>query len=280
MPKVSIILPAYNCSRYLPESVASVLAQTFRDFELFIIDDGSTDDTGELVKRYLSDARVAYIRQDHGGLSSARNKGIDNSRGNYIAFIDGDDICVKEKIEKQLRVMERDRNIDVVYSSERYFCDDAPEKSLPSPYEKLSGDLLIFLKRSNFIHISTVMARHSSIEGIRFDPFLKSHEDWDFFLKLAEKRKKYFYLAEELSLIRVRKDSMTTASPIMDSSRTLVGERAQKIWVHLKKESRITTPSGIAKFVRRLTLKTRAWLLGFPASPRFNRPLPFREVTR
>ncbi len=278
MPKVSVILPAYNCARYLSESISSALAQTFADLELLAIDDGSTDETRDAVSRFLPDARVVYIRQDHLGLSSARNRGIEASRGDYIAFLDGDDLFLKDKIEKQVRALDRGRAIDVSYTSERYFLAGAKNESLPSPYEKFSGDLLFFLKRSNFIHISTAMVRRSSLDGIRFDPLLKSHEDWDFFLRLAAKASRFSCIREELSLIRVRKGSMTEANPVMDSSRRIVGERGKKIWKELKERRALTTRKGIQNLTRYCVLKTRAGLEGFPHSPKFNKPLPFRKA--
>jgi glycosyltransferase involved in cell wall biosynthesis len=242
-----------------------------------VVDDGSKDDTRALVERYRSDPRVVYIRQEHGGLPKARNAGIEASRGEHIAFIDGDDMFVREKVEKQVRLLDSGRDVDVAYTSERYFIDGAPGHSFPSPYEKLSGDLLFFLKRSNFIHVSTVMVRRSSLGSIRFDPDLKSHEDWDFFLRLAEKGRRFRCLHEELSLIRARGDSMTTEAPVMDSSRRLVGERARTMWADLKGGINLNTREGIRRLARYLMLKTRAMLLNFPDSPRFNRPLPYRK---
>lgn len=277
MPKVSVILPTYNGSRYLKDSVPSVMSQTFRDFELLIIDDGSTDQTKDVIGGYRSDPRFIYTKQQHAGLSEARNRGLESARGEYIAFIDCDDIFLKEKLKRQVQAFDKNAVADVVYTSERFFYDGEEERSFPSPYEKLSGDLLFFLKRSNFIHISTIMVRKDLLRDVRFDPLLKSHEDWDFLLRISEKGALFYYIPEELSLIRIRKGSMTQETGIMDSSRDLVGERAKKIWHDLKRSAGLTNPDGFNKLVRYAKLKMRARLLGFPDAPKFNRPAPSKD---
>ena len=275
MSRVSVILPTYNCAGYIQDSLSSALSQTFDDLEVVIIDDGSSDDTEGLVSRSFRDNRIRYIKQGHLGLSAARNRGIDEARGELIAFIDADDIFLDNKIARQAQVFEKYKTARAAYSSEKYFYDGDRERLLESPHAKLSGDLLFFLKRSNFIHISTVMLRRAGLEGIRFDPALKSHEDWDFFLKLSASGAKFYYVPETLSLIRIRQKSMTAQSSVMDSSRAIVGGRAKKIWANLKNSSRPTSQKGLSILARYLSLKIRAKLLNFPNAPRFNRPSLF-----
>jgi glycosyltransferase involved in cell wall biosynthesis len=267
MPKVSVILPTYNCAKYLPESIESVLSQTCKDLELLVVDDGSTDNTKELMSRYASRPEVVYIYQDHAGLPAARNTGLKRASGEFIAFIDADDMFLPIRIEKQLRVFDSRKNADIVYTAWRYFYDDDRRNSMPSPHAKLSGDILFFLKRSNFIPIVTAMVRRSSLGEIRFDESLKSHEDWDLWLKLAGEGKNFFCLDEELTLIRVRKSSMTYEHSVMDESRSIVGLRAKAVWTQMKKRDPL----------RYLKLRTVALALSFPDAPRFNKPLPFKR---
>lgn len=260
-PKVSVILPAYNCARYLPDSVGSVLSQEFGDFELIIIDDGSSDGTGEFAKKNFADPRIVYARQEHSGLSAARNNGLRRARGEFVAFIDADDIFMPQKLMSQTVIFESKKGIDAVYTTEKYFFEDDKTRLIDSPYTKLSGDLFFFLKRSNFIHVSTVMLRRSSLAGIEFDASLKSHEDWDFFLKLSARGTRFHYLPEALSLVRVRRTSMTAASPVMDESRKVVGERAKELWKKIKTGSP----------VRYVSARLRAMICGFPSAKKFNR---------
>ncbi|MBL8864553.1 MAG: glycosyltransferase family 2 protein, partial [Planctomycetia bacterium] len=101
-PAVSVVMAAKNYARFLPEAVESVFAQTFADWELVIVDDGSTDDTPAAVKPYLADARVRYVRSDRLGQSRAKNLGLRLSRGEYVAFLDADDAWMPTNLEKQL----------------------------------------------------------------------------------------------------------------------------------------------------------------------------------
>lgn len=90
--KISIIVPVYNAARYLPQTIESLLCQTYKNIELILVDDGSTDDSLAICKRYESDSRVVVIHQENGGVSCARNTGIANSIGEYIGFVDADDV--------------------------------------------------------------------------------------------------------------------------------------------------------------------------------------------
>ncbi|MCL4557752.1 MAG: glycosyltransferase family 2 protein [Deltaproteobacteria bacterium] len=108
-PKVSIIIPTYNRARYLDKTIKSALAQTFEDFELIIVDDGSTDDSRQVIDPYLSDPRVRYIYQENRERCAARNNGLRNSRGRYIALLDSDDLWLPDHLESCLK---RAREID------------------------------------------------------------------------------------------------------------------------------------------------------------------------
>src|SRR4028119_1857024 len=110
MPKVSVIIPAYNAMAYLPETLESVINQTFTDFEVLIINDGSPDGIVEWASE-IKDSRVKLISQENQGLSGARNTGIWSSQGEYLAFLDADDIWEPTKLEKQVQCL--DKNLDV-----------------------------------------------------------------------------------------------------------------------------------------------------------------------
>src|ERR1044071_7783966 len=106
-PLVSVIMPAYNAERYIAASVRSVLAQTYQNWELIIVDDGSTDGTAAVAKSFAeADGRVRYVYQPNGRLGNARNTGIRHARGPLIAFLDSDDLWMERKLELQLKAME------------------------------------------------------------------------------------------------------------------------------------------------------------------------------
>ena len=112
---VSVIIPAYNCSKFINIAIDSVLEQTYKNYELIVVDDGSTDNTADIVSKYND--KLKYILQDNGGVSKARNTGINNSNGSYIALLDADDVWEKDKLEIQMNLFERFGNIDLIFSS-------------------------------------------------------------------------------------------------------------------------------------------------------------------
>jgi len=112
--KVSIIMPVYNGDKFLRESIESVLSQTFKDFEFIIINDGSTDSSLSIIKEYSNkDSRIKIIDQKNKGVSTSRNNGIKNSVGEYIAFIDSDDLWSKEKLEIQINTFLKDKDLKI-----------------------------------------------------------------------------------------------------------------------------------------------------------------------
>jgi glycosyltransferase involved in cell wall biosynthesis len=118
MPKVSIVIPTYNAMKYLPTTVESVLHQTFTDFEVLIINDGSSDGVEEWVSG-LTDRRIRLISQANQGLPGARNTGITQAQGKYIAFLDADDLWEPTKLEKQVRCLDEQPEVGVVYTWSR-----------------------------------------------------------------------------------------------------------------------------------------------------------------
>lgn len=113
---ISVILPTYNRAKYIVDAIESVLNQTCRDIELIIVNDGSTDDTSQVIAPFLNDGRIRYVVQENAGAASARNRGIALSTGRYVAFIDSDDIWKKDKLEIQLSIMNRLPEVALVCS--------------------------------------------------------------------------------------------------------------------------------------------------------------------
>ena len=125
-PKISVVIPTYNCGALIPEALDSIFAQTFTDFEVIVVDDGSTDNTRDVVSRYREDIR--YIYQNNKGVSAARNAGIKEARGQYIAFLDADDLWLPEKLASQMRVMTQSDAIGIVACG--LFCIDDKNNSV------------------------------------------------------------------------------------------------------------------------------------------------------
>ena len=181
---VSIITATKNYARFLPEAIDSVLAQTFADWELIIVDDGSTDDTANVIAPFLYDKRIRYIRSDQLGQSRAKNLGIAMSQCEFVAFLDADDAWEPTKLEKQLPLFRDD--VGVVFT--RRSMMDETGTSLPPRIETdpPRGRVLNELFVQNFVCFSSAIVRRSLFDQIgRFDESLDLAIDYDLWLRAA-----------------------------------------------------------------------------------------------
>ena len=182
---VSVIIPSYNMAQFLPQAVDSALGQSYLNLEVLIVDDGSTDNTTEVVRRWEGDSRVRVHRQSNGGLSNARNSGIALSYAPFIALLDADDSWVPEKLSRQMPLFQGRPEIGVVYSG--YQRIDERGQGLPTGPTSMhrgwvSGRLLI----ENFVPASSVVVRRECFERFgRFDEALRTGEDYDMWLRLS-----------------------------------------------------------------------------------------------
>jgi len=222
---VSVVVPTYNRVYCLPDTIASVLAQTHGNVELIVVDDGSTDGTEALMReRYGSEPRLRYLRQDNRGVSAARNKGIDAARGDFIALLDSDDTWLPWKLEVQLACMRRfpsavmahtemeavdadgrvfdTRFLRAIYDAyERFPVSEMYEEScrvgdaMPSPPQALGdarvwfGDIFSHFLTGNLVHTSTLLiarAPDGSVE--RYDETMRTEETFDYHLRVAKRR--------------------------------------------------------------------------------------------
>jgi len=181
-PTVSVVIPAYNAERYIGETLESVLAQTYRDFEIVVVDDGSTDGTREIVRNYGEPVRL--VEQPNSGPAAARNRGIREARGELIAFIDADDLWLPEKLALQMPMF-ADEEVGLVCC--RVQLIDESGRELPtSEREKFSGWAFEKLLEGNFIGTSTVVARRAALEEAGLFPEdLVWCEDWCLWLRVA-----------------------------------------------------------------------------------------------
>jgi glycosyltransferase involved in cell wall biosynthesis len=183
-PAISVVVASRNYGRYLAGAVRSVLDQTFSDFEVVIIDDGSTDDTPEVALRFLADPRVRYLRTDGLGQSRAKNLGVLQARGPLVAFLDGDDEWLPTKLERQLPLF-ADPEVGVVYSGRTLI--DPTGRDLPTrPASFARGYIFDTLLVQNPVCFSSVVVRKAVFEAVGlFDPTLPLAIDYDLWLRVA-----------------------------------------------------------------------------------------------
>lgn len=207
LPKVSVIIPTYNCQDFIVRAIKSVLGQTFQDFELIIIDDGSTDKTKEIVEEFIKkDKRIKYIYQENsGGPAKPLNTGIKNSKGEYITFLDSDDEWLPKKLEKQLELFESSTNKNLGLVSCNALClEENPQKILgenkipnfssrEEAFKKILRDCFILSE-------SSILTKKEILNRVGFfdeDVRVKGSQDWELYLRVI-KNYDFSFLPEPL----------------------------------------------------------------------------------
>jgi len=198
MTRVSVIIPTYNAEKFISETIASVMTQTYPDWEIIAVDDGSIDRTPEILRKYAEKfpQKIRVIVQKNSGVSVARNTGIAASKGEYLAFLDHDDLWLPEKLERQVDLLDANKELGLVYS-DSYIIDEKGElkgtfiHSIMSKNiircEKFRGNIFNELFCVDFIPLLTVVVRKEVLKRVgNFDPKYKISEDYDLFLKIAQ----------------------------------------------------------------------------------------------
>ncbi|MDJ0730289.1 MAG: glycosyltransferase [Crocosphaera sp.] len=188
MVTISIIVPAYNAEKTIIQTIKSVQAQTFLDWELLVIDDGSTDQTIAKVNSII-DKRINIFSYQNGGVAVARNRGLSLANGEFIAFLDADDLWTPDKLEKQLRELKNNPDAGVAYSWTIDFKDNVSNSFIPGKPIFFSGNVYTYLLVYNFLaNGSNALIRRQAVESIgEFDQQCVPAEDWDFYLRLAKR---------------------------------------------------------------------------------------------
>ena len=219
-PEVSVIIPAYNVSKYIGEALDSVFKQTFQGFEVIVVNDGSpdTEQLEEVLERYCG--RVVYLTQEHKGLSGARNTAIRAARGTYVALLDADDFWEPDYLAVQLDYMHKHPDIDVVSCNSRFFGDktyagrtfmDVFPSDGPVTFESL-------VTRKCNVFISVTARREAIVQSGLFDESLVSCEDYDLWLRLAADGRRIDYHRKVLVNYRRREVSLS-ADPVWMAER-------------------------------------------------------------
>jgi glycosyltransferase involved in cell wall biosynthesis len=225
MPLISIIIPAYNAESTILETIESVRDQTFSNLEIIVVDDGSADETLALV-RGIRDERLKIVAGAHLGLSAARNRGIERARGEFLSFIDADDLWTPEKLEMQLHALQSNPTAAVAYSWTA-FIDPRGRFLFAKERVYFQGDVYPQLLRSCFIASgSNVLIRKSVVESIGlFDMQLRAAEDWEYWLRVAERW--HFALVPRYQILyRVLSDSISSDVATMEHETLIVLDRA------------------------------------------------------
>lgn len=227
MAEISIVIPAYNAETTIMETIKSVQQQTFSNWELIIINDGSTDRTVQLVNE-INDSRLKVFSYQNGGLSVARNRGISNAKGEFIAFLDADDLWTPDKLELQLKALEKNPEAGVAYSW-TYFMEEKGKYCHIDKTLFFEGNVLANLLTDNFIASgSNPLISREAIESVgEFDTSLRAVEDWDYWLRLAAKWQ-FAVVPKPQIFYRLSSSSMSSKVECMEECQLKVVEKAFK----------------------------------------------------
>ena len=217
-PQISVVIPAYNGARTIAATIDSVLRQSREDFELIVVDDGSTDETADLVEDLLrSDPRARLVRQPNGGTAAARNTGLDQARGELVSFLDNDDLWMPEYLARMSSALEREPGAGLSYT-DAWILDDRTKRvrtktalqffPAVSPRAPAATVLRALLK-TNFIMSSVTARRQALVEVGGFDPKLSGVDDYDLWIRVVASGRTAVRAEGVLLIQRDRPDSQS-----------------------------------------------------------------------
>lgn len=239
-PVISVVIPVYNGAKTIKETIESVLDQTYENFELIVINDGSQDDTLAIIAN-IQDQRIKVFSYPNAGLSASRNRGFGRSCGEFIAFLDADDLWTTDKLESQLKALQQNLQAAVAYSWTDHI-DECGQILGPDSHVSCSGNIYERLLLGNILSCgSNNLIRTQALNKVGdFDELLKAAEDWDMWLRLAAQYE-FVGVPRPQVLYRISSSSMSTNISKMEVASLQVIERAYsqapESLQHLKSQS-------------------------------------------
>lgn len=314
-PLVSVVVPTYNYARYIEETLNSLRQQSLTDWECIVVDDGSTDDTAAIVARFAGDKRIRYVWQQNAKQAAARNNGIRRARGEYLQFLDADDLLESEKLESQVKFLELHNDVDVIYSNVRYFDSDRPREQRRAndkdeewmPAVSGAGDeILLRLVQNNIMPVNSALLRRATVDEVGlFNEKLPPVEDWEYFIRCAAAGKHFHYEDAEgvRALVRAHAESSSSDRRRMFRAEILMREALRPLLKDDRvlglNEARLAEITGLlgveelksgargkalTQFLRAAAMDSRSrfrakWLLCAAAAPFATRDQMHRLVT-
>ncbi|SCZ55968.1 glycosyltransferase family 2 protein [Thiohalomonas denitrificans] len=184
-PTVSVLIPTHNMGKHIATAISSALEQTYPVAEIIVVDDGSTDDTRQVMEQFREDGRVKYFQRDHMGQGKARNLTLELATGEFVAFLDADDLWTKDKLERQMPAFSADQEVGVVYSDVVVMDENASVQYFPK-VKRYSGRITQPLFSGNFIPMSSAVARRRALDAAGgFSESLNMGLDYDLWLRVS-----------------------------------------------------------------------------------------------
>lgn len=216
MSTVSIIVPCYNAQKFIAQTIESVLKQTYANFQLILVNDGSTDGTEQIIKQYQDD-RIIYVSKDNTGVADTRNKGIEMATGEYIAFLDADDLYLPDNLLEKITFLEKNPHVPLVHGQEIKF--QSATSQIIAVTEGCGGDVLrdlLSLSRTVIHSPSSVVMTRALVQQVGgFDPQLSTSADWEYWVRIAAKYPIGF-ISKPLIKYRVHNNQMHSNIGLME----------------------------------------------------------------
>jgi glycosyltransferase involved in cell wall biosynthesis len=237
---VSIVIPAYRVTPYIADAIDSVLEQTFQNFELIVVNDGCPDSIGleQVLKRY--EERIVYLNHPvNRGVSAARNTGVRAARGEFIAFLDGDDVYEPEYLEVQLDQFRKHPEADMIYGSALIFGDD-PSVGMPiEDFRPSNGPVIAIsiLQGKVTVLLTSMIRREMLLRAGLFDEGLSKCEDFDLWIRMAKMGAVILHHSQPISRYRVRGDSASADHVVMLQNLLSVGDKLERETAFTAEES-------------------------------------------
>jgi glycosyltransferase involved in cell wall biosynthesis len=245
-------MPAYNYGHFIAATIESLQAQTFPHWECVIVDDGSTDNTAEVVEHLArTDARIKFVRLQNRRQAAARNNGLTHISGKYVQFLDADDLIEPYKFERQVEYLDSHMDVDIVYGDTRFFLTERPDELLYSMYEnkpwqpKLCGrgsGMLLPLVRHNSVIVCAPLTRRALVDRVgQFDEELPPLEDWQFWIRcaLAGANFQFVDFAGTLSLVRSHQSSSSKDRFRWTTAEVKLRRKLLPLLAHAREASRL-----------------------------------------
>ena len=229
-PRVSVVIPAYNTRQTIAETIDSVLPQTYTDYEVIVVDDGSPDGVGDFVVKAYG-ARIKLIRQVNAGLAGARNAGIQTARGDFVAFLDSDDVWLPEFLESQVALAEAHADGDVFYANCYFWENGRRTGQWTDIHGQKDGDILAeLIQRRVMIPVLTTLVRRTAVlKAGLFDASLRQVEDYDLWLRMAAAGSHFYGSPTPLALYRINPGGLSRNTLLMAETQLGVYQRLAKL---------------------------------------------------
>jgi glycosyltransferase involved in cell wall biosynthesis len=255
VPRMSVIVPAFNSAAYLAAALQSVLVQTVQDFEVIVVDDGSTDATFQVAADFACrDPRICVIRQENGGIGKARNAALGRARGEWIALLDSDDMWFPDYLEEQLEILKRRPDVDILSANAINLggaWDGQPYKRPGGPVVDLS--LLDIIRTEDAVCILSLFRRAVLRDIGLFDDTMRGSEDYDFWLRAAAVGLRIAFNPTPLAMYRRRADSVSADEMRMLDAIVIPLRRIRALREH-DEDVRGAIDHQLARFARRRSI--------------------------